>query len=210
MKFQDSINQQNRTIHETKTILENINKIIEKRENYPQIRIRQESPINHAGIDFVNKSVRSSKFFVQNFCYFRNDIHKNSNDFNCHKFTNVESFRSVMNDKKIDKMEKTISFRANRKKINCIRRSICILLFDEVYSISVKSSHKIGDLRKTIGLWLDLSSLMISIKFYERILNNECHQWEAVNFGAKSFTIVFEMNPIQENEFKIINFMQEV
>jgi hypothetical protein len=157
-KFQSRIDQKNGIIHEMNAIIRNIKIIIDRRENNPRTREVQEFSFEHAGIDFFNGFVRSSELFDKNFHYFQYDIHKNSSDFNRHKFTNVESFLSVMNDKKIDKMERTVSFRAMGRENNFNKRSVCITLFDEIYSISVKFKHQIGDLRKTIDFWLDLSS----------------------------------------------------
>jgi hypothetical protein len=67
------------------------------------------------------------------------------------KFTNYISpiFRNIN--------RKTVKRRVYLKNPDIGGKSIVIKIFDELYSIIVMKNNCIGDLRRTMGVWLDIN-----------------------------------------------------
>jgi hypothetical protein len=68
------------------------------------------------------------------------------------------------------------------------RKTIKIQIFEEFYFISVDACHLIGDVLKTIGLWMDEDPSELSISN-----NFNCRQdekiWDSINKGGLDITI---------------------
>jgi hypothetical protein len=77
---------------------------------------------------------------------------------------------------------KTVIPKMFKKENNYNVRSICLSIFNESYSIITNTRHKIGDLRKTVGMWLDLRSIKILISIDKKSCNDKNVIWELIDF----------------------------
>jgi hypothetical protein len=90
---------------------------------------------------------------------------------------------------------------------NPVRRnkSIVIKLFDEYYSILISHGDSIGDLRKTMGMWLDINPVELVIYSKKKKANDLQIIWNLVETGHLDYQIKFEREAFQVDDFKIIS-----
>jgi hypothetical protein len=108
----------------------------------------------------------SSQFSID----FQKNIHAISKQFNRITIDSFGRFTNVKNDNvgtekiKTDEMEK----RELNPSFKSFNRSIVLMIFNEFYSMIIYNENKIGDLRKTLGVWMDLSPTNVIISTKKR------------------------------------------
>jgi hypothetical protein len=97
-----------------------------------------------------------------------------------------------------------------RKRIRLRRpvnkdKSIVIRIFDEFYSIIVSQGDSIGDLRKTMGIWLDVNPVDLVIYSKKRRMTDSQIIWEKIKSGHLEYQVKFEREAFQVEDYKIID-----
>jgi hypothetical protein len=87
----------------------------------------------------------------------------------------------------------------------CKARTIIIDIFDDKYSMETKSYCTIGDLKKTIGLWIDVQPDKITIE-NEVCLFDIGNIWEAAFQGSIEFKVKFDQNMCNTFRYEVIQF----
>jgi hypothetical protein len=84
-------------------------------------------------------------------------------------------------------------------------KSIIIRLFDEYYSLLVERSNKIGGVRKTVGIWMDINPVEISILSKKRKLEDARIVLDVIETGCLDLQVKLEREDFQDEEYKIIS-----
>jgi hypothetical protein len=71
------------------------------------------------------------------------------------------------------------------KRLNRDLKGIYVKFFKEKYMVKVNRQHNIGDLRKTMGCWLDSNASSINFKFEETLFRDEENLFDLINSGIK-------------------------